>query len=285
MANNTNVTIEKLIVYPVKSLRGIEVAQWPITPQGLQYDRHWMLVMPNGRFVSQRQLPKMALINTAIANESLTLSAEGYGEVSLPLVGSNQSERFQATVWRDECDVIEASVEVSAWLNNVLQPAKPLRLVSIADNFIRPQSNPERFGEETFTAFADAAPFLVANTASLDQLNRQLQQQQSPLVDMRRFRPNIVISGLAAFEEHRVQRLSHNDGLALNLRDHCERCIMTTINPDNAEKDPSMQPFKTLLDLNPMPDNHKAPAFAVNATLEPARNSLWQVGDELAVQC
>ncbi len=283
MTLKTAVSIEQITVYPVKSLRGIDVQQWPITPQGLQYDRHWMLVMPNGRFVSQRQLPPMALINTAIAQESLILSAEGHGEVALPLIGSNQGNVFQGTVWRDQCDVIEASVEASAWLNEVLKPAKPLRLVSMADDFIRPQSQPQRFGEQTFTAFADAAPFLVANSASLDELNKRLEQQSSNAVDMRRFRPNLVISGLPEFEEHKVQGLLHSDGLTLNLCDHCERCIMTTIDPDSGQKDPTMEPYKTLIDLNPMPDNHKAPAFAVNATLEPANNTLWQVGDELTV--
>jgi MOSC domain-containing protein len=284
MTNQHSVKIEKLIVYPVKSLRGIEVDQWPLTAQGLQYDRHWMLVMPNGRFVSQRQLPRMALINTAISNESLIISADGWGEVTLPLMASAAKESFNASIWRDECDVIEAGEEASAWLNKVLQTPKPLRLVNMAEGFIRPQSQPERFGEQTFTALADAAPYLVANSASLDRLNQQLTQQSIPAVDMRRFRPNLVISGLPAFAEHQVQGLEHPDGLTLQLCDHCERCIMTTINPDSGEKDQNMEPFKTLTSLNPMPDNPKAAAFAVNAILQPPKNTIWKVGDTLSIQ-
>jgi len=284
MTDDNCAKIEKLIVYPVKSLRGIEVDQWPLTAQGLQYDRHWMLVMPNGRFVSQRQLPRMALINTAIYNESLILSAEGHGEVTLPLIASGSRAGFSASIWRDECDVVEAGEEASAWLNKVLQTPKPLRLVNMADGFIRPQSHPQRFGEHTFTAFADAAPFLVANTASLDRLNQQLTQQSISTVDMRRFRPNVIVSGLSAFEEHKVQGLQHHDGLTLKLCDHCERCIMTTINPDSGEKDKAMEPYKTLVTLNPMPDNTKAAAFAVNATLEPPKSTIWKVGDELSIQ-
>ncbi len=276
-------TLEKIVVYPVKSLRGIDVKQWPLTPQGLQYDRHWMLVMPNGRFVSQRQIPTMSLIDTAIEQESLILSADGHGEVRLPLVKHHSSEVLSATIWRDQCDVVEASEAASAWLNEVIKPVKPLRLVSMADGFIRPQSHPERFGEHTFTAFADAAPYLVANTASLERLNQQLDKQQMTGVDMRRFRPNLVVSGLGAFEEHRVRGLQHKDGVALELRDHCERCIMTTIDPDSGQKAPDMEPFKTLIGLNPMPDNPKAPAFAVNATLESPGNTIWSAGDQLNV--
>ncbi len=282
MTSSQSVTLEQIVLYPVKSLRGIDVKQWPLTPQGLQYDRHWMLVMPNGRFVSQRQIPAMTLINTAIEQESLILSADGHGEVRLPLVSHHNSEVLSATIWRDPCDVVEASEAASAWLNEVLKPAKPLRLVSMADDFIRPQSQPERFGEHTFTAFADAAPYLVANTASLERLNQRLDQQQLTTVDMRRFRPNLVVSGLDAFAEHQVASLLHSDGIALDLRDHCERCIMTTIDPDSAQKDADMEPFKTLIDLNPMPDNPKAPAFAVNAILETPRNLIWSVGDQLS---
>lgn len=277
----TQLTLEAITVYPVKSLRGIEVKQWPMTPQGLQYDRHWMLVMPNGRFVSQRQLARMAVIDTAIENESLILSADGHGEVRLPLLASGEETSFRGTIWRDECDVVESQSEASAWLNQVLKTPKELRLVHMAEGFIRPQSQPERFGEHTFTAFADAAPYLVANQASLDALNQTLIGKQLNPVDMRRFRPNLVVSGLEAFAEHQVQTLQHESGLALKLCDHCERCIMTTIDPDTGIKDADMEPYKTLADINPMPDNDKAAAFAVNAIVDTPQNGIWSVGDLL----
>lgn len=297
----SSVCIEQLWVYPVKSLRGISVEQWPITPQGLQYDRQWMLVMPNGRFVSQRQLPQMALIDTQLHNDSLWLSRSGFGAVQIPLVsdsglnGSNASHSnqqpsqrpaiFSASVWRDECDVKEASRAASAWLTQVLQAPQPLRLVSMAEGTQRPQSQPERFGKHTHTQFADAAPFLVSNKASLDELNGSLQKQGLETVDMRRFRPNIVISGLEAFAEQQLTQLIHYGDRCsqtkqssqenqtgqisqLQLVDLCERCVVTTINPDTAHKHPQMQPYHTLADLNPIPSTspkQKAPAFGMNA--------------------
>ncbi len=272
MSNIASLKLEQLIVYPVKSLRGIVVEQWPISEQGLAFDRHWMLVMPNGRFVTQRQLPQMALIDTAIEGSQLILSLSGYGSVSVPLKSSNnQSDRFSAQVWRDECDVHEASEAASQWLNKALQPPQPLRLVRMSDNAQRPQSQPERFGAETRTLFADAAPFLIANTSSLDALNRHLQSkgyidEARPEKDMRRFRPNLVVSGLDAFDEHNYQSLQLN-GFNFRLVDHCERCIITTINPDTADKDPDMETYRELAKINPMPEKPKAPAFGVNATL------------------
>jgi len=268
----TTVRIEQLTIYPVKSLRGIQVDQWPVTAEGLRYDRHWMLVMPNGRFITQRQLPRMSLINTALDGDELVLSVDSHlniqnkGEVRLPLHPDSQGETFTAKIWRDDCEVVEAAAEASAWLNQVLQPPQPLRLVAMANQHQRVQSQPERFGTETHTRFADAATFLIANTASLDALNRALTEKSLPAVDMRRFRPNIVMSGIDAFAEHSLSELQRQDGLTLQLRDHCERCIMTTIDPDTGQKSADMEPYHTLAGLNPMPDNPKAAAFAVNAT-------------------
>lgn len=277
--------IEQIVVYPVKSLRGITVNKWPLTPQGLRYDRQWMLVMPSGRFVTQRQLSAMALIDTAIEQNCLHLSAVNRGSVSLPLTSPSNRKPFSGSVWRDECEVIEASEEASAWLNQVLSPPQPLRLVTMSQSFRRTQSEPERFGSDTHTLFADAAPFLVANRASLDKLNHRLMEKGLAAVDMRRFRPNIIISGVEAFSEHRIQSLRGNN-LDLNLCDHCQRCIITTIDPDTGEKSADMEPFNTLIELNPMPDNLKAPAFGVNATLinqDYAEERVLAVGDSFSV--
>lgn len=281
----TRLRIEQLTIYPVKSLRGIQVDSWPITAEGLLYDRHWMLVMPNGRFVTQRQLPRMALINTRIDGDDLILSAENKGEVRLPLQTAvkSQQDTFTANIWRDECEVVEAAEEASAWLNQALRPPQPLRLVAMVSQHQRVQSQPERFGKETHTRFADAAPFLIANTASLDALNRALKDKTMSAVDMRRFRPNIVVSGVESFAEHDLSKLQRQDGLTLQMRDHCERCIMTTIDPDTGEKSVDMEPYHTLAELNPMPGNSKAAAFAVNATLasQGSNNPMLQVGDTL----
>jgi uncharacterized protein YcbX len=281
------ITIRELNVYPVKSLRGISVQQWPLQRTGLAWDRHWMLVMPNGRFVTQRQLPSMALIDTAIENEQLLLSANGKGQVSLPL-HATAGDTFNATVWRDQCEVIAASEEASAWLTDVLNAPQPLKLVRMAPGSEREQSCADRFGSHQ-TYFADAAPLLVANQASLDALNQTLQERQLGTVDMRRFRPNIVVEGLNAFEEQRPQEWSGGDA-TIQLVDHCERCIMTTIDPDSAEKHPDMQPYKTLAEINPMPDNPRAAAFGVNAVVtrmtgdaSPSEHSMLAVGDRLSV--
>lgn len=282
MANtDTSLRLRQLCVYPVKSLRGILVQEWPLDARGLAWDRHWMLVMPNGGFVSQRQLPRMALIDTAIADGELRLSMNGHGSVTLPLQGDPTGEEFDAKVWRDPCRVEPVSESASAWLNRVLQPRQPLRLVRMAQGFRRRHVQPQRFGPETHTRFADASPCLVTNQASLERLNRHLQGRQLAPVDMRRFRPNLVIDGLPAFAEHHYRLLEHVDtGLHVRLVDPCQRCVVTTIDPDSASADPGREPFASLVDLNPMPGNPRAPAFGVNAVPlgDPAT---LRVGDRL----
>lgn len=280
--------IEQLMVYPVKSLGGIAVERWPVTPEGLLFDRNWMLVLPNGRFVTQRQLPQMALINTAIEDDRLRLSAAGKGQVSLPLSSAGgvssvaDSPVFTATVWRDHCDVIEAAAEASAWLNAALRPPHPLRLVAMAPGQQRPQSQPERFGRDNHTRFADAAPLLVANQDSLDALNTELIRRGMQAVEMRRFRPNVVVSGVPAFAEHELVHGRREDGLSLHLRDRCERCTIITVDPELGVADADMEPYRTLATLNAMPDNPRSAVFAVNTTLKfPAGDSghLLTIGD------
>jgi uncharacterized protein YcbX len=276
-------TIKELWVYPVKSLRGIAVNSWLLTEQGLAYDRHWMLVMPNGRFVTQRQLASLALIDTQLENGQLLLSASGKGSVALALSSSNNEALFDARVWHDQCEVVESSLEVSSWLNRVLKPPQPLRLVAMGKGKVRPQSAPERFGEKTQIQFADAAPLLIANNNSLIELNKNLQQNNHATIDMRRFRPNIIVDGMEPFQEHQIKTLeSQSSQYRLNLIDHCERCIITTINPDTAEKDATLEPLKTLTEINPMPANKQAAAFGVNATVQSLeKETLINVSDRL----
>jgi hypothetical protein len=135
-------------------------------------------------------------------------------------------------------------------------------------------------GSETRIVFADAAPYLVASEASLEALNRELVARALRQVPMNRFRPNVVVRGLAAFQEHGVAMLSGSD-YALRFRAPCERCVVTTINQDTAERDPQRQPFRTLVDINPMPGNPRGPAFAENATLETGNGAMIAVGDRL----
>jgi hypothetical protein len=272
------VKVTAVNIYPVKSMKAIPLRQARLTPLGLEHDRRWMVVRDNGRFVTQREINRLALVRPQLTNGHIVLAVDGHGSIEVP--SEPPGPPMQTAIWGDECKVVSAGERISDWLTEYLQSRDRLHLVRMAPGFTRPQNRPDRMGSETRTVFADAAPYLVASEASLEALNRELAARALSPVPMNRFRPNVVVRGLAAFQEHGVAMLSGSD-YALRFRAPCERCVVTTIDQDTAEHDPQRQPFRTLVDINPMPGNPRGPAFAENATLEAGNGAMIAVGDRL----
>lgn len=276
--------ISQLFIYPVKSLRGFTVTEATLTPQGLQHDRQWMIINEKNTFVTQRKIPHMVLIHTRIHNQQLILSVPTQPQLP-PLIIDMQTpsvstETIEATVWKDTCKVIDEGIEASQWLQQALGETTPtLRLVRMA-NTPRPQSKPELLGENTHTYFADAAPYLIANEASLEQVNQQLLAADHEPVPMENFRPNIVITGMAAFEEHNIAHLQHPNYQFKHCYP-CQRCIMPTINIETGKRHPQQQPFSCIAKINAMPNQPKAPAFGENAVLLRGNAATIRVGDTL----
>ncbi len=281
------IALADLFIYPVKSLRGIALKTALATPQGLAldigahrvFDRQWMVIKPNGRFVTQRQVPAMALISTELAENGLILHKTGMPDCLVPYSDTDTIPKptiTSAKIWQDNCEVQETAAHIGQWLTLALQSPEPLRLVKLAPETQRIQSKPELLGADTRTHFADAAPYLITNTASLEAVNNKLQAEGEDSVTMEHFRPNIVISGLPAFAEHQIADITLSQPSLSNFRlcYPCQRCVMVTINPETAIKNPKQQPFMLLAAMNPMPDNPKAPAFGVNATLASGQNLL-----------
>lgn len=268
--------ISGLRIYPVKSMAGIELDEGVLTAEGFEHDRRFMVVREEGAFVTQRDLPKLALIHTGFQNGNIRLSRPGFGEVTVP-TDHLHGDIIHTKVWGDRCETVDQGEETALWLQSALECRDSLRLVRMKPGFQRPQNRPELLGENTTTFFADAAPYLVANEASLDALNQSLVAGGHRAVPMNRFRPNIIIRGLEAFAEHRLSRLE-GEGFRLGFCHPCERCVVTTIDQETAEKHPDRQPFKTLRDINPMPEKKPAPAFGHNAILLQGEHSILKTG-------
>lgn len=271
--------VSQLFVYPVKSLRGFAVDQAELTPLGLKYDRHWMLINDKNQFVTQRKLPSMVLIKTRINDGYLYLSKTGMPEIKVQIESNdNQNKHLIASVWGDQCNVVDEGDDVAQWLTEAIESPKSFRLVRMAAEHSRPQSNPERFGADNTTQFADTVAYLICNQNSLDRLNKELAENKIRASLMEQFRPNIVLSddkqsshSLAPFAEHQAIEFVHKD-YSFVSHDACQRCIVPTINIETSEKHPQQEPYKTLVKINPMPDNPKAPAFGQNATLKKTSN-------------
>lgn len=273
--------VQQLFLYPVKSLRGFSLDSATLTPQGLMHDRQWMIIDSNNRFVTQRKYSEMVLLHTAINKQQLIIHHSQKPELAPLIINIDNTPStpvFEAIIWKDTCQVRDEGQAASDWLHTALG-IDQLRLVRMADT-PRPQSKPELLGEHTHTYFADAAPYLITNTASLTAVNQQLSDKGFDAVPMENFRPNIVISGVAAFIEHDIAGLQH-ENYTLSHCYPCQRCVMPTVNIDTGKRHPKQQPFSLISDINPMPDNPKAPAFGENAILLTGEGKTITIGDTL----
>ncbi|SHH94488.1 MOSC domain-containing protein [Ferrimonas marina] len=270
--------VTQLYRYPVKSLQGIAVDQLPLTETGLPWDRHWMLVDANGRFVTQRQLPAMARIATEITQDSLLLRC-GDQRFAVPLQQSPQAST-PIRVWQSEMPALDEGAAASHWLTEQLGAFRgaPLRLVRFdpqQTRAIKPKYL--QAGESSSTHFADGFPYLVASQQSLDGLNQQLQAKGCSPVEMARFRANVVIDGFERpFQE--LERLTlQGPNWRLALRKPCERCPVTTIDQQTGERIGGKEPLSTLMAMDPLADGRAY--FGGNAVLISHQGEAIRVGD------
>lgn len=230
------VEITALNIYPVKACRGIPVQRARITPSGFEHDREWLIVRPGGRFVTQREEPKLALIGTALAADSLRLTAARGASISIPL--SQAGAAVEVTCWSDRCAAFDMGDGPAEFLSDFI--GKPLRLVRF-DARHRRQSSPQwTQGVDAITQFADAFAWLTICEASLADLNARLAQT----LPMNRFRPNIVLGDTAPYAEDRMHELLA-DGVRLRAVKPCTRCAVTTTNQATGEREGD-EPLRTL---------------------------------------
>jgi uncharacterized protein YcbX len=230
------VTLAALHLYPVKSCRGIAVAEATVTDAGLEHDREWMVVTPEGRFVTQRECPRLATVRVGLGEDALELAADGAGSAAVPR--DFRGEPLEVTVWRDRCDAHDQGAEVARWLSDTL--ARPLRLVRF-DPARRRLSDPSwTGGVDADNRFSDGFAVLAISRASLADLNSRL---DVPLA-MNRFRPNLELDGLPPYGEDELQDLVAGP-LRLRRVKACTRCVITTTNQATAEVEGD-EPLKTL---------------------------------------
>lgn len=219
-----NATVKSLHVYPVKGMKGIEVAHARATERGFEHDRRWMVVDPGGEFFTQRSHPKLATIWTEILGEAIELSAPDVGAVEAPLA-PEASTPMRVRVWNSVVDALPVSGRVDAWLSEYLGEA--CRLVYMPES-TRRSSNPEYAGDgERLVGFADGYAYLAIGEASLADLNARLAARGHPHLPMNRFRPNIVVSGAAAYAEDGWREVRIGEAVLRGAKP-CGRCEVTT---------------------------------------------------------
>jgi uncharacterized protein len=234
----TNLVLSDMYIYPVKSLAGIRVSSWSVAATGFKYDRKWMLIDTDRQFLSQRRLPKMALIKTVLTDSELILSAPGVDNLSLSLEPKT-GEIINSTIWHDQVDTLAVSDEADKWFSHFLQIE--CRLVYQPDTAIRPV-NPNFAKPEDQAALSDGFPFLLVSENSLLALNAAMQLD----LPMLRFRPNLVVSGCESYAEDTWRDITIGT-IGFRLPKPCSRCSVPTINPETGET--GKEPLSTLNSL------------------------------------
>src|SRR5579862_6131743 len=212
------VVVESLFVYPLKSARGIPKDRVRLSATGFEWDRHWMATNAQGRFLSQRTHPRLALVETELTGTTLRLRAPGLTPLELPL--APQGIPAPTQVWKDDCAGLDQGPEAAAWMSAALDDSA--RVVRVPQQIAR-KADPVFAGEGSQqVSFVDGFPFLICSTASLAALNERMPEP----IPMERFRPNIVLTGLEAFAEDAIDSI-HIDGVTLRLVKPCLRCVIT----------------------------------------------------------
>jgi uncharacterized protein len=270
------IRITALNVYPIKGCRGIAVESARVAATGFEHDREWLITRPDGRFMTQREEPRLALIETALTDgqlpgeETLRLRIPDGAELTVSSAASGRE--VEVTVWKDRCAAFDAGDRAAEFLTAYL--GSPVRLVRFDARRKRP-SNPDWTpGVEALNQFSDGFPWLLASEASLEDLNSRLQRQ----LPMNRFRPNIVVSGLPPFGEDRLHDITAGP-VRLRRAKPCTRCIVTTTDQATGKRD-GTEPLQTLRQFR-LDRELKGVVFGQNMILIEGVGAQLRVGQEL----
>lgn len=267
--------IQSLHFYPLKSGRAIDLADVEVTQWGLAGDRRFMLVDPQGKSITQRELQALAQVTATSHDGALTLSKAGEGETIV--VSFDPGRRIDIDIWGDTASAALADDGVNHALSDWF--GIPVRLVH-ADATTHRQCSPEWAGEGVATGFSDGYPVLIATSGSLDALNDAARAAGGESFGMERFRPNIVIDDIKPFSDDHWASLEIG-GIRFDLVKPCARCIMTTQDQSTGERG-GPDPMPAMRQIR-MSADRRVPGvlFGWNAV---ARNSgRLAVGDTVSV--
>ncbi len=231
---DVEVRIASLHLHPVKSCGGIAVDEALLIETGFEFDRAWMLVDQRGVFVSQRELPRMALIQPTLKHLDMVLRAPGM--LALHVALDTVEAPLQATVWNDTVKAYDMGDLAAQWFSDFL--GRTLRLVRFDPEQRRLADRRWTGPLEAEAAFADAFPLLVASSAGLAELNRRLAGAGHAPVTVQRFRPNLVLDGLDANGEDHLDEIvfdAPEGPVRLKLVKPCSRCSIPDVDPATGE--------------------------------------------------
>ncbi|TDU88700.1 hypothetical protein EV138_2246 [Kribbella voronezhensis] len=265
--------VAALNYYPVKGLAGVSVEQAEVTPTGLLHDRSFMLVDPEGTFLSQRTVPAMAPLKVHVLGDSLRLTADGADDLEVPIRYDGKrrdvslfNKWFGAGVVQDPA--------ADEWFSERL--GRRTGLVRVTPEHERPGWGVHK-GQ---TGFGDAHALLITSLSSLDGLNERIVERGGTPIPMNRFRPNLVIAGWhEPHTEDRVLRASAGE-VDFGYAARAIRCAVPTVDQATGRKS-GPEPTRTLATYRRQPDYGGGVSFGMKAAV--LKPGTIHVGDEILV--
>lgn len=228
--------LSSITIYPIKSLGGINLQKAQVMRRGFEHDRAFMLIDKNGKFLTQREFPKMALVKTILQANYIQIVALGMADFKIPLLPS-EFKKLAVTIWRSYCFAQHFSLEADAWFSEYL--STECRLVFMPKEYLRTVNPDFKILEGDNVSFADGYPYLLIGSASLEDLNNRLEKP----IKMNRFRPNLVIKTDVPFIEDTWKQIKIGE-ITFQIVKPCARCQITTINQETLRT--SKEPLLTL---------------------------------------
>ena len=225
----SSIRVSQLNIYPVKSTRGLSLSDLCIGPLGPHMDRRWMIIdADNGHFITQREHSRLCLVGATLSGTALTLTAPTLDPLLVSQQQSQSGSSRQVKIWQDWVEAFDCGDQAAQWLSSFLKTS--VRLVFMADDCHRLVD--QNFSQQSeCVSFADGFPILLISESSLEDFNQHI---DSP-IHMNRFRPNIVVSGCAAYAEDHWQTIQIGL-LSFELVKPCSRCVIPSIDPQTANK-------------------------------------------------
>lgn len=263
------ITLSRLYIHPVKSMRGLQQSHAQVLQSGLAFDRIFMITEPDGTFITARQFPQLVRFTPVVLPDGLLINAPD-GQQALIRYADFAAEESETVVWGNTFTARIAPEAINRWLSDYFP--RPVQLRWTGET---PTRRVKRF-DAVPLGFADGYPFLLVNMASMQDL-----QQRCPAgVRVEQFRPNLVVSGAPAWDEDSWKRLQIGD-VEFVVPKPCSRCIFTTIGTENGEKHPAGEPLTTLQGFRSAQDGSGDIDFGLNMI---ALNSgLIRSGDSVTI--
>jgi len=276
--------LSEITVYPIKSCAGISLKSATLTRAGLMteqiYDREWMIVDEAGHALTQREHPRMALITPKLKADTLELRAPGMLrlEIALGLPDPELAPTLTVQVWDDRVKAYDCDATTAAWFSNAV--GVPCRLVRFHPDASRQASEKWTKGIPAPTLFSDGYPVLVIGAASLDDLNGRLVAAGRAALPMNRFRPNLVVAGIEAYEEDYVESFQLGDAALAPVKP-CPRCPIPSVDQSTGEIGPD--PLEILQRYRAKPELDGAICFGMNCILTAGEGERLVVGQEIDI--